>query len=177
MSIDPFPQMAAWRRRRRLRIATEAGSVMLGIAILVWTLLPIYNMLLIALDPEEGEIEFAGNIWPTEPSLQSFRDVVTQEIRYLENFWQQFGNSLFIGLLTMVLTVAIGSLAGFAVSRMRFTIGPVLTKTALLIYAVPASFLIVPYYQIMGRYGLSDNPLAVIAAHVAFATPFAILIL
>jgi multiple sugar transport system permease protein len=169
--------MVAWRRRRRLRIATEVGTVMLGIAILVWTLLPIYNMLLIALDPEEGEIEFAGNIWTSEPSLQSFRDVVTQEARYLENFWQQFGNSLFIGLLTMLLTVAIGSLAGFAVSRMRFTIGPLLTKTALLIYAVPASFLIVPYYQIMGRYGLSDNPWAVIAAHVAFATPFAILIL
>jgi multiple sugar transport system permease protein len=177
MSIAPFLQMAALQRRRWLRFSTEVGSVMLGIAILVWTLLPIYNMLLIALDPEEGEIEFAGNIWLSEPSLQSFRDVVTQEARYLENFWQQFGNSLFIGLLTMLLTVAIGSLAGFAVSRMRFTIGPLLTKTALLIYAVPASFLIVPYYQIMGRYGLSDNPWAVIAAHVAFATPFAILIL
>src|SRR5215471_19915207 len=138
MSIaPPFPQMAAWRRRRRLRIATEAGSVVLGVAILVWTLLPIYNMLLIALDPEEGEIEFAGNLWPSAPTLGGFRDVVTQEARYLENFWQQFGNSLYIGLMTMVLTVVIGSLAGFAISRMRFTIGPLLTKTALLIYAVP----------------------------------------
>src|SRR5215475_9239164 len=177
MSIDPFPQMAAWRRRRRLRIATEAGSVMLGIAILVWTLLPIYNMLLIALDPEEGEIEFAGNIWPTEPSLQSFRDVVTQEARYLENFWQQFGNSLFIGLLTMVLTVAIGSLASFAVSRMRLSRGSLLTNTALLTYAIPASFLIVPYYRIVHTFGLTNSLWAVIAAQVAFAVPFAILIL
>jgi len=63
------------------------------------------------------------------------------------------------------------------VSRLRFSIGPLLTKTALLIYAIPASFLIVPYYQIMDRYGLSDNLWAVIAAHVAFATPFAILML
>jgi multiple sugar transport system permease protein len=178
MSIaPPFPQMAARRRRRRLRIATEACSAALGFAILVWTLLPIYNMLLIALDPEEGEIEFAGNLWPSQPTLASFRDVVTQEARYLEDFWSQFGNSLYIGLLTMALTVVIGSLAAFAVSRMRFTIGPLLTKTALLIYAIPASFLIVPYYQLMDRYGLSDNLWAVIAAHVAFATPFAILIL
>ena len=28
---------------------------------LIWSLLPVYNMLLIALDPEEGEIEFSGN--------------------------------------------------------------------------------------------------------------------
>ena len=44
---------------------------------------------------------------------------MTQEARYLEDFWHQFGNSLFIGLLTMFLTVLIGSLASFAVSRMR----------------------------------------------------------
>jgi multiple sugar transport system permease protein len=179
MSIAPaFPRKAVRRGRQRWqRIATEVGSVVVGVVILIWTLLPIYNMLLIALDPEEGEIEFAGNLWPAEPSLDSFRDVVMQKARYLENFWHQFGNSFYIGLLTMVLTVVIGSLAGFAVSRMRLTIGPLLTKTALLIYAIPASFLIIPYYQIMDRYGLSDNLWAVIAAHVTFATPFALLIL
>jgi multiple sugar transport system permease protein len=124
------PQPA--RRRYRLRrVLTEAGSVILGVVLLIWSLLPIYNMLLIALDPEEGEIEFAGNIWPPEPSLESFRDVVTQEARYLEDFWHQFGNSLYIGLLTMVLTVLIGSLASFAVSRLRLSKGSLLTNAAL----------------------------------------------
>src|ERR1700758_4119073 len=171
-----LPQPA--RRRHRLRRAfTEAGSVLLGLVILIWSLTPIYEMFLIALDPEEGEIEFDGNLWPPEPSLESFRDVITQEARYLENFWHQFGNSLFIGLLTMVLTVLIGSLASFAVSRMRLSKGSLLTNAALLTYAIPSSFLIVPYFRIMHTYGLSDNLWAVIAAQVAFATPFAILIL
>ena len=150
---------------------------MLGVVLLIWSLLPVYNMFLIALDPEEGEIEFAGNLWSPEPSLQSFLDVVTQEARYLEDFWRQFGNSVFIGLLTMVLTVVIGSLAGFAVSRMQPSKGPLLTNTALLTYAIPASFLIVPYYRIMHAYGLSDSLRAAIAAQVTFATPFAVLIL
>jgi multiple sugar transport system permease protein len=150
---------------------------MLGIIIVIWSLAPIYNMLQIALDPEEGEIEFDGNIWPPEPSLEGFRAVVTQQARYLEDFWHQFGNSLFIGLLTMVLTVLIGSLASFAVSRLRLSKGSLLTNAALFTYAIPASFLIVPYYGIMHGYGLSDNLWAVIAAQVAFATPFAILIL
>jgi multiple sugar transport system permease protein len=166
------------RRRYRLRRAlTEAGSVVLGVVILIWSLTPIYNMFLIALDPEEGEIEFDGNLWPPEPSLEGFRSVITQEARYLEDFWHQFGNSLYIGLFTMVLTVLIGSLASFAVSRMRLSKGSLLTNAALLTYAIPASFLIVPYFQIMHGYGLSDNPWAVIAAQVTFATPFAILIL
>jgi len=173
-----FPQQAARRPRYRLRrILIETGSAILGVVLLIWSLLPVYNMFLIALDPEEGEIEFDGNLWPPEPSLQGFRDVVTQQARYLEDFWHQFGNSLFIGLLTMVLTVVIGSLASFAVSRLRLSKGPLLTNTALLTYTIPASFLIVPYYWIMHAYGLSDNLWSVIAAQVAFAVPFAILIL
>jgi len=139
--------------------------------------MPVYNMLLIALDPEEGEIEFAGNLWPPEPSLDSFHDVVTQEARYLEDFWRQFGNSVYIGGMTTVLTLLIGSLASFAVSRMRLSKGSLLTNTALLTYAIPAAFLIVPYYRIMHTYGLANGLWAVIAAQVAFAVPFAILIL
>ena len=61
--------------------------------------------------------------------------------------------------------------------RLRLGKGRLLTNTALLSYTIPASFLIVPYYRIVHAYGLSDNPWAVIAAQVAFATPFAILIL
>jgi multiple sugar transport system permease protein len=174
--VSMLPQPV--RRRYRLRrVLTEAGSVLLVLVLLIWSLLPIYNMLLIALDPEEGEIEFAGNIWPPEPSLEGFRDVVTQEARYLEEFWHQFGNSLYIGLLTMVLTVLIGSLASFAVSRLRLSKGSLLTNAALLTYAIPASFLIVPYYRIIHSYGLSNSLWAVIAAQVTFAIPFAILML
>jgi len=178
VALDLAQPMRLARRRYRLRrVLTEAGSVMLGIGLLIWSLLPVYQMLLIALDPEEGEIEFTGNLWPPELSLDGFRDVVTQEARYLEDFWHQFGNSLYIGLLTMVLTVLIGSMASFAVSRMRLGKGSLLTNAALFTYAIPASFLIVPYYRIMHTYGLADNLWAVIAAQVAFATPFAILIL
>ena len=177
MSATPAAmQRVRWGYRLRQRLI-EAGSVVLVIALLIWSLAPIYNMFLIALDPEEGEIEFDGNLWPPEPSFEGFRGVITQEARYVESFWHQFGNSLFIGLATMMLTVLIGSLASFAVGRMRLSKGSLLTNAALLTYAIPASFLIVPYFRIMHRYGLSDNLWAVIAAQVAFATPFAILML
>lgn len=164
-------------RDRLRRIAAGAGSALLAVVLLIWSLLPVYNMLLIALDPEEGEIEFTGNIWPPEPSLQSFVEVVTQDARYLENFWQQFGNSVVIGVATTVLTLIIGSSASFAVGHLRLGKGRLLTNTALLTYAIPASFLIVPYYGILHAYGLSDNLWGVIAAQVAFATPFAVIIL
>lgn len=171
------------RGPRRRRLAGEVSAVMLGIVLLVWTLLPIYNMFLIALDPEEGEVEFSGNIWPPQPSLESFEVVLTQDARYLEHFWRQLGNSLYIGLSTMVLTVLIASLASFAAVRMRLGHGSLarsaaaFTNASLVTYAIPASFLIFPFHRIMHGYGLSNDPWAVIAAQVTFATPFAILIL
>ena len=177
MSIVMASSRSAHRNYRLRRILTEAGSIMLGLVLLIWSLLPVYNMLLIALDPEEGEVEFSGNLYPPEPSLEAFGDVVTQEARYLEDFWHQFGNSIYIGLATMVLTVLISSLASFAVSRMRLNRGWLLTNSALFIYAIPASFLIVPYYGIMHLYGLSDSLWAVIAAQVTFAAPFAIVVM
>jgi len=94
MSIVMACSWSAHRNYRLRRILTEAGSIMLGLILLIWSLLPVYNMLLIALDPEEGEVEFSGNLYPPEPSLEAFGDVVTQEARYLEDFWRQFGNSV-----------------------------------------------------------------------------------
>ena len=64
-------------RYRMRRILTEATSAVLGAVLLVWSLLPVYNMFLIALDPE-GDNEFAGYIWPPDPSFGSFWVVVTQ---------------------------------------------------------------------------------------------------
>jgi multiple sugar transport system permease protein len=175
--VRPSGGAGPWRRDRLRRILTEAASVILVAVLLIWSLLPVYNMLLIALDPDEGDIEFEGLIWPPDPSLHSFRAVLTQGYWLLEDFWHQFGNSVFIGLMTMLLTVLIGSLASFALGRMRLSRGWLLVNAPVLTYAVPASFLVIPFSRLMASYGLSNSLWAIIAANVTFATPYAILIL
>jgi multiple sugar transport system permease protein len=164
-------------RYRRWRVLAAVASVTLSVVLLIWSLIPVYNMLLIALDPEEGDIEFEGVIWPSDPSLHSFYAVLTQGYWLVEDFWHQFGNSFCIGLMTMFLTVLIGSLTSFALGRMRLSQSWLLVNAPLLTYAVPASFLIIPFTRIMASYGLSNTLWAIIAADVTFATPYAILIL
>jgi multiple sugar transport system permease protein len=178
VSVTRTSSKPVFRPRYRLRrILAEAASVTLGVVLLIWSLTPVYNMLLIALDPEDGEIEFEGIIWPPDPTLKSFHAVLTQGYWLLEDFWHQFGNSFFIGLMTMFLTVLIGSLASFAFGRMRLSTSWLLANAPLLTYAVPASFLVIPFTRIMASYGLSNTLWAIIAADVTFATPYAILIL
>jgi len=164
-------------RYRLRRVVAAVASVTLGVVLLIWSLTPVYNMLLIALDPEEGDIEFEGIILSLDPSLKSFHAVLTQGYWLLEDFWHQFGNSFFIGLMTMFLTVLIGSLASFAFGRMRLSKSWLLANAPLLTYAVPASFLVIPFTRIMASYGLSNTLWAIIAVDVTFATPYAILIL
>jgi multiple sugar transport system permease protein len=145
-----------------------------GIAGLVlWSVIPIYNMLLIALS-DDGD-EFTGAIWPEDWNFGSFGLVWTQGHRYLDHFWHQFGNSLIVGTATMTGTLVIGSMASFATGRMgrRLVLAGHLS---LLTYAIPASFLAIPFTRVMQVYGLTDSLLAVIASQVMLAAPFAILI-
>jgi multiple sugar transport system permease protein len=160
---------------RRPRLAAHFGAGALGIAVLIWTLVPVYNMFLIALS-DDGD-EFTGAIWPDDWNWDSFRVVVTQDYWYLEHFWVQFGNSVIVGLASMVLTALIASLAAFALGRMRLRNGWIVSDTALLTYILPNAFLVIPFVHLMNLYGLGDSLWSVVAAQVTFATPFAILIL
>ncbi len=160
-----------------MKIAREMASVILLVALVVWSLLPVYNMLLIALDPDEGDIEFEGIVWPPDPSLHSFHTVLTQGYWLVADVWRQFGHSAFIGVMTMVVTVVVGSLVSFALGRLRLGEHWMLTNAPLVTYAVPASFLVIPFSRLMATYGLANSLWAIIAANVTFATPYAILIL
>ena len=160
-----------YRRRRRLN---EAAALALGAVVAVWTLAPIYNMVAVSLE-KHGDV-FTNDIWPKQPSFESFWIVASEGHWYLTDFWHQFGNSLYVGVATVILTLLIGSLASFSISRMRIRYGWVLSNVALMTYVIPASFIAIPFYRIMLSYGLANNLWSVIAAEVTFATPYAIFI-
>jgi multiple sugar transport system permease protein len=162
------------RRARQLRRWKEAGAVGVAVLLLIWTLVPIYNIVMVSLE-SKGDV-FTNTIWPDDPSVKSFWIVITQGYWYLEYFWHQFGNSVYIGVATVFFTLAIGSMASFAIGRMRIRYGWLLSNAALLTYVIPASFLAIPFYRIMQIYGLTNNLWSVIAAEVTFATPYAIFI-
>jgi multiple sugar transport system permease protein len=173
--LAPFrPGQRMRRAARRRRFLTNVAAALLSLALLVWTITPIYNMLMVALEAE-GDV-FSEHIWPPHPSARSFWIVITQGYWYLEYFWHQFGNSAYIATMTTLLVLLIGSMTSFSVGRMRIRNGWLVTNAALLTYVIPASFLAIPFYLIMNSYGLHDNPWSVIAALVTFATPYAIFI-
>ena len=45
----------------------EAGLLVLGLVVLIWTLLPIYHMVMLSVTPLSEA--FAGRYWPETPTL------------------------------------------------------------------------------------------------------------
>ena len=82
-----------------------------------------------------------------------------------------------MGAMVTILTLVIGSLTSFSIGRMRIRHGWLVSNVALLTYVIPASFLAIPFYRIMQNYGMANNLWSVIAALVAFATPYAFFVL
>jgi multiple sugar transport system permease protein len=164
----------AGRAARRRAYLAEAAALAFGALLVLWTTIPLYNMVLVSLE-SHGDV-FTDSVWPPHPSFASFWIVVTEGYWYLEYFWHQFGNSLYVGAATTFLTLLIGSLASFSIGRMRIRYGWLVSNAALLTYVIPASFLAIPFYRIMQTYGLSNNLWSVIAAEVTFATPYGIFI-
>jgi multiple sugar transport system permease protein len=160
--------------RRRSFGAGDVGAAFLSVVILVWTLAPLYNMVLVAVQQKEDV--FSTNIWPPAPTLDSFRAVFQESYWLLANFWGQMRNSFVIGVAVALLTLAIGSLTSFAIGRMKIRLGGLLSNAALLTYVIPMSFLAIPFFGLMHDYGVADTAWSVIAVEVTFATPYAIFI-
>ena len=159
-----------WRK-----VSTEAKLLLVGIPVLIWTMLPIYHLVLFAISPKESAL--GGQLWPTEPTLQNFRIVFNQQHHYLDHFWLQMWNSLLIAVTAGVLTLLVATGAAFAISRLKVKGGRAMMNLALFTYFIPAAFLAVPMYKTMGVYGILNNQWSLILAMMTIAAPYAIWVL
>ena len=156
-------------------VTTEAKLLLIAIPVLLWTLLPIYHMVLFAISPRDTAT--TGKLWPDNPTLQNFDFVFNQKHFYLDHFWVQMGNSLLIAVSVGVLTLFIATCAAFAISRLKVPGGRTVMNLALFTYCLPAAFLAVPMYKTMGLYGLLNSQWALILAMVTIASPYCIWVL
>ena len=164
--------MKTWTWRNTL---TEAKLLLIGIPLFLWTMIPVYHLVLFAISPRDSAT--SGRLWPKEPTLQNFNFVFYQKHFYLDYFWIQLGNSVLIATAVAFLTLVISTFAAFAISRLRVNGGRTVLNMALFTYFIPAAFLAVPMYKTMGLYGLLNSQWALILAMVTIASPYCIWVL
>ena len=95
-------------------LAVEALAAVLSVVLLIWTVAA-------ALQHRDGlarrpQRRVHRRVWPPHPSFDGFWVVFTEGYWYLENFWHQFGNSLYRRRGDDVPDPAIASVASFSIS-------------------------------------------------------------
>ena len=167
--------MSATRRRRLRRLWTSAWTYGVAALILLFALFPIYHMVLVSIKAED---ELAKpSLFSRRPTLQRYLDVVQQKHMLVTHFGRQLFNSTALSLGTAALTLSISATCAYAISRLRFPGRKTIFRASLFTYMVPSSFIVIPFYSLMVKYGLVNSYLAVILAETTFATPYCIWVL
>ncbi|MGB5874214.1 MAG: carbohydrate ABC transporter permease [Bacteroidota bacterium] len=86
-------------------------------------------------------------------------------------------NSLIVALSATVLTLLIGSLAGFAFSRFQFPGKGLFLLVFLLSQMLPGASVIIPLFQLLREVGLYDSLVGLTLIHTAILLPFVIWLL
>lgn len=135
-----------------------------------WVLVPLYLLLINTLSAPETVNSFPKSFVP-EFDLGS----LTFFARF-EGMLTALKNSVIVATLTMVMSIAIGAPAGYALSRFDFPGKEVFRLLILLTRAFPLPLLALPLAVLFIRTGLDDTALGLALVHTTLAIPFAVLI-
>ena len=168
------------RYRSPTRTALQALSVIFLVFFFVWTVLPLVIMLVSSfkdlLDafqlPEVGDFGGVGVMFDFEPTGQHYVELFTEK-----HFGEYMRNSLIASLGSAAVSVSLGSMAAYALSRADFR-----GKRDLLFWIIstrmaPVVAVMVPLYVIFRSSGLVGTLPGLILAYTTFNLPFAIWIL
>ena len=144
-----------------------------GLALLAcaWILIPIYFLAVSAFGGNEVINAWPKSFLPTvlAPGTMAFFFGV-------EGVWRAILNSVLVAIMTMVLAIALGAPAGYALARFNFPGKDAYRLLILLTRAFPIAVLAVPLTVRFIDMGLYDTLFAVALVHTALALPFSILV-
>jgi multiple sugar transport system permease protein len=81
-------------------------------------------------------------------------------------------NTVFIGIVVVLITLAIAVPAGYSLARLTGTIGEQLGVAMFLTYLVPPTILFIPLSRVVSILQLQDSPWALVLVYPSFTIPF-----
>jgi multiple sugar transport system permease protein len=159
----PITLEQAQRRTRRVLLIG-------GVLATAWILLPLYFLLINAFSSPETVSQFPKAYWPEGNAeslafLLGFQGVISALI-----------NSLAVAAMTMVISIALGAPAGYAIARYDFRGKTAFRMLIMLTRAFPLPLLALPLAVFFIRHGIDDTLWGLAMVHSMLALPFAVLI-
>ncbi|BDU37007.1 putative ABC-type transport system, permease component [Vibrio nigripulchritudo MADA3029] len=155
------------------------------VALIVMSIGPIMLMIMTSFKLNVDIMNDSSSLF-FAPTLKNYETVLCDVLWYTPDhvdfcsptFTRSLGNSIFIALVSTVITLTIGCMAAYALVRFKFMGRGVVSLTTLMMRMVPPAVLLVPVFGIWTfDYGLDGTYSGIILLYVAMNLPFVIWIL
>jgi multiple sugar transport system permease protein len=157
------------RKRRRSRRTTYGVAVLLTL----WILIPIYFIFSMAFTTRETVLSYPKGVLPFIPfSTDTMRFFLDSE-----GVIGSLGNSVFVAVITLLLSTAISIPAGYAIARYLFRGRDLFRLSVLAVRAFPIVVLSIPLAVLFLRFDVFDTLWSLALMHTALALPTSILII
>ncbi|MBS4206663.1 carbohydrate ABC transporter permease [Bacillus sp. FJAT-50079] len=144
------------------------------IALILFVIINAYPIIWMAINSFKSEKEFATNQFgfPKKFLLENYTAAWD-----IANLGVLFKNSIFITLTATLLTVFIGALASYFLSRFEFKLSKWIYGFFIFGLLIPIHATLVPMFILMKNLGLLNSPITLLFPYIAFHLPITIFIL
>ncbi len=156
-------------RRRRNRRVRQLGWNVLGLAVFVVMVFPVYWMIATAFKTNDDIVSLTPSWFPLHPTLQHFGDAIHKPF-----FWRDVLNSVIVVSVTVAISIALAFLAAIALARYRFSGREVFVVLIIGIQMLPQAGLIIPLYVVLARYHQVNALSGLIITYMTFVLPFCV---
>ena len=148
--------------------AGALARLLVLVPLLVFVIFPFYWIVTTSLKTTSQISERRSIFWPEPATTEQYTSLL-QDTPFLT--WLM--NSVFVAALSTIVSVALASLAAYALSRLRFRGASLLTTLLLITYLLPGTLLFIPLYQTLTAMGVINTHTALILTYPTFLLPFA----
>lgn len=153
---------------RAAAIVERVGAYAVVVLAVALTVAPLLWIGIISLKPEREAFALPPDLI-FAPDFSNYARVWAKP-----SFRDAFFNSAVVTAMGVSMALAFGTLAAYALARMRFTGKRALLLWLLLAYLLPEFLYILPIYVLYQTVGLYDTPFGLALIYQVFALPFAI---
>lgn len=163
-------------------IIGRAGLTLAILALLAWSLGPVYWALVTSLTPPTDLVSDSLQLWPQNLTLEHYGKLFgatsLSQGNEVQSVWPQFSsafvNSLVTALGATVLTVIIAAFGAYAFVRMPFPGTGILFAIIVATMAIPAYTVMIPLYRLMITLNWIDTYTGIILIYVSAFLPLAL---
>ncbi|CAM4510203.1 MAG: carbohydrate ABC transporter permease [Paenibacillus macerans] len=157
------------------RRSNRTWAVLTYVPAVTWAIIslaPLLWILMLSLKPQIEWNSFPPTLFPKDPTGSNYMSAAVNSpiVTY-------FTNSLIVTGVSLILSLLVGSLAGYALGRLSFPFRNAIFMAIFSVRMIPALLTVIPLYVLMHSLGLLDSLAGIILVYTATGIPMVIFVM